>query len=146
MTRRIQPQAPDRAGTAGMSLLELLVVVAIAGILTLAALPGYRSYLLRAHRVEARSALLAVAAAQEAHYLHHDEYTPELTAAPPVGLGSRSVTDGGNYTITIDRADANAFTATAIAVGKQERDEHCARFSLDANGARTATHADCWLR
>ncbi len=129
-----------------MSLLELLVVVAIAAILTLAALPGYRAYLLRANRVEARSALLAVAAGQEAHYLHHREYTTQLTAVPPAGLGSSAVTDGGNYAITIDAADASTFTATAIAIGKQVHDAHCAQFGLDAAGARTATHHDCWSR
>ena len=144
--RHPQSQGPVRAVAAGMTLIELLVVVTLAAILALAALPGYRAYVLRANRVEARSALLAVAAAQETHYLHHNEYTTELTAAPPDGLGSRAVTEHGNYRLTIDSADANTFTATAIALGQQVRDEHCARFGLDAAGARTATHDDCWSR
>jgi type IV pilus assembly protein PilE len=129
-----------------MTLIELLVVVTIAAILTLAALPGYRAYVLRANRVEARSALLAVAAAQETHFLHHNEYTAELTAAPPDGLGSSSVSAGGNYTITINSTDSSSFTATAIAIGKQVRDTQCTQFGLDAAGARTATRNDCWSR
>ena len=87
--RHAQSQGPFLTAATGMTLIELLVVVAIAAILALAALPGYRAYVLRANRVEARSALLAVAAAQETHYLHHNEYTTELTAGPPDGLGSR---------------------------------------------------------
>jgi len=129
-----------------MTLIELLVVVSIAAILALAALPGYRAYVLQANRDEARSALLAVAAAQETHYLHHNEYTTELTAGPPDGLGSLAVTAGGNYRLAIDSVDASNFTATAVAIGEQVRDEHCARFSLDAAGARSATHVDCWSR
>jgi len=144
--RPAQSQGPVRTVATGMTLIELVVVVTIAAILALAALPGYRAYVLRANRVEARSALLAVAAAQETHYLHHNEYTTELTAAPPDGLGSSTVTGGGNYTITIDSADASTFSATAIAMGPQLRDEHCAQFGLDAAGARTATHDDCWSR
>ncbi len=144
--RQVQSQGPVRAVATGMTLIELLIVVAIAAILAVAALPSYRAYVLRANRVEARSALLAVAAAQETHYLHHNEYTTELTPAPPDGLGLRTLTEGGNYRLTIDRADADTFTATAIATGKQVRDEQCAQFGLDAAGARTAIQDDCWSR
>ena len=144
--RHAQSQGPFLTAATGMTLIELLVVVAIAAILALAALPGYRAYVLRAKRVESRSALLAVAAAQETHYLHHNEYTTELTAGPPDGLGSLAVTAGGKYRLAIDSADASNFTATAVAIGEQVHDEHCARFSFDAAGARGATHDDCWSR
>lgn len=144
--RHAQSRGPTRTVATGMTLIELLVVVTIAAILALSALPGYRAYLLRANRVEAKSALLAVAAAQETHHLHHHEYATELTAAPPDGIGSLVVTAGGNYRLAIDSADASNFTASAVAIGEQVRDVHCARFSLDAAGVRSATHDDCWSR
>ncbi len=129
-----------------MSLIELLVVVALIAILTVAALPSYRAYAVRAHRVEAAAALLALSAAQEKFYLQNNTYATELTDAPPDGLGLQAVTAGGFYDIEIDSADAAGFGATATAKGGQADDTHCALFTIDQTGARSATSPDCWSR
>lgn len=133
-----------RDPASGMSLIELVVVVAIVAILTTAAIPAYRDHMLRAHRVEARSALLGLAAAQEIHFLQQNVYSTELEAAPPAGLGLQAVTASGYYGIAIDSADGSTFRATATAQGNQARDVRCASFGLDAAGARTATQPECW--
>jgi type IV pilus assembly protein PilE len=135
-----------RAWASGMTLIELIVVVAIVAILTTAAIPAYRDHVLRSHRVEARSALLGLAAAQEIHFLRQNAYSSELEAAPPAGLGLQAVTASGYYGIAIDSADDSTFRATATAQGSQVRDEQCAQFGLEATGARTATQDDCWSR
>ncbi len=80
-------QACNRARMPGMTLIELLVVVALVAILTFAAVPSYRAYAVRAHRVEATTALLALSAAQEKFYLQNNTYTAELADAPPDGPG-----------------------------------------------------------
>lgn len=129
-----------------MTLIELLVVVALAAILAFAAVPSYRAYAVRAHRVEATTALLALAAAQEKFYLQNNTYTAELADAPPEGLGMQAVTESGYYDIEIDAADAVGFTATATAKGGQADDTHCATFTIDHTGARSATSTDCWSR
>lgn len=134
--------APQR----GWSLLELLAVVAVVTILTLAAVPGYRAAMLRTHRGEATAALLALAAAQEHFHRQQQRYASEIEAAPPDGLGLEPVTAGGRYSIAITAADAATFAATATAQGRQAQDTHCAEFRIDATGARTATSADCWTR
>jgi type IV pilus assembly protein PilE len=129
-----------------MSLIEVLVVAAILAVLTLVAVPGYRTYVVRSHRVEAMSALLALAAAQETHFLRHNTYTAQLTAAPPDGLGMQPVTASGFYTLAIVSADAETFGATATATGAQASDTQCPAFSIDQSGTKSATRPGCWSR
>jgi len=135
-----------RATCSGLTLAELLTALAIVGVLAVLAVPGYRMQVLRSHRIEATSALLAVAAAQEKFYLQNNSYSATLTAAPPAGLGLQDTTPGGFYSIAILHADSDEFTATAAATGSQAADTHCAEFSIRAPGVRAATHADCWSR
>ena len=130
----------------GWSLLEMLVVVTVFAILTLSAVPAYRSAMLRAQRTEATAALMALAAAQERFHVQHHTYAGEIAAAPPDGLGLPPITEGGRYAIDITSADAATFTATATARGQQARDAGCAEFRIDAAGVRSATTADCWPR
>lgn len=128
----------------GVTLIELVVVVVIIAILATIAIPSYRQFLLRSHRAEATVALLSVAAAQEKFYLQNNTYTTELTDAPPDGLGLPVTTENGYYDIAIDAADADSFTVTATATGGQTEDSHCAEFSIDQAGTRTASSSDCW--
>lgn len=130
----------------GWSLIELMVAVAVLAALSLAAVPAWRAAMLRAHRVEATSALVSLATAQERFHLQHHTYAADLEAAPPDGLGLPAVTSAGRYAIAITEADASRFAATATAQGHQSQDVRCAEFSLDSTGLRTATHADCWAR
>lgn len=129
----------------GFTLIELMIVVIVAAILVAIAVPSYRQYVLRSHRTEAKAALLNLAAAQEKFYLQNNTYTEELADAPPDGLGIPATTEHGYYTIAIAAgADETAFAATATATGSQASDTHCASFSIDQAGVRTATNADCW--
>jgi type IV pilus assembly protein PilE len=138
--------ANHAASHSGWSLIELLVVVAVLAILTLYAVPTYRSAMLRAQRTEATAALLALAAAQERFHLQRHIYASEIDSPPPDGLGLQSITEDGRYAIAITTADAATFAASATAQGQQARDTHCAEFGIDATGARTATNNDCWTR
>jgi type IV pilus assembly protein PilE len=130
----------------GLTLIELMVVVVIVTILAMIAVPGYRQYVLRTNRTEAKRTLLDVAAAQERFYLQNNTYAgpSALETAPPAGLGIPGTTQNGHYAIVINAGDANAFTATATAQGGQARDARCASFTIDHAGAKTATSADCW--
>lgn len=130
--------------TAGFSLIELLVTLAILSILTTIAVGGYREYMRRANRVEATSTLLRIAAAQEKFYVQNGRYamTAELAPAPPAGLGIAR-TERGYYTLAITVPAAGAavgYTATATVepTSAQRDDENCWVFAIDERGLRAA--------
>ena len=136
----------ERPRQLGMTLIELMIVVVVVAILASIAVPSYRNYVLRTHRTEAKSALLALAAQQEKFYVQNNRYadTAEIDDAPPGGLGMPTTTENGWYTIAIVDGDAAGFSATATATGGQSEDTHCASFSIDETGDRGATNDDCW--
>jgi len=143
---------PASAAVHGFALIELMVVLAITAVLAALAVPAYHSHVLRAHRVEAKSALLGLAAAQERFYLQHLRYATqfELGMAPPDGLGIATATAEGRYRLAIEAADASTFTASAAAAGAQRDDLRCRVFAIDAHGTRSASDAagdpasHCW--
>lgn|SRR5690606_6978921 len=142
---------------AGITLIELMVVLVVVAILAAIAVPSYRDYVMRANRADATAALLRIAAAQEKFYLQNNRYATnaQLGAAPPNGLGIAG-TERGYYTIRIDNATTTGFTAvaTASAAGGQQRDTRCRSFSINETGTRSATNsegstsatitAECW--
>lgn len=136
-----------------MSLLELMIVMVVVTILASVTLPSYRSHALRVHRVEAKSALLNLAATQEKFYLENNTYATDaqLTGSPPDGLGLSATTENGWYTIAIaNGANAAGFSATATATGAQTADGDCATFTINQLGQKTATKSGgsastvCW--
>lgn len=125
----------------GVTLIELLVVAMIVAIVASTAMPSYRRTVLRTHRVEAQTALLNLAAAQERFYLQNNRYAgqPVLSTAPPDGLGLPGTTGNGRYTIAIATASTTAFSATASTTGAQTADGDCATFSINSLGVKGAT-------
>lgn len=145
-----------RSRESGVTLLELMAVVVIIGILASIAIPSYRTYLLRAQRTDATTALLRVAAAQEKFYLQNNTYASDdlLTKAPPDGLGI-SQTEHDYYALKITKEDNltvdYVVTATARSGGAQSKDSQCVTFTIDQAGTRKAADAgdadttgNCW--
>jgi type IV pilus assembly protein PilE len=137
----------------GVTLIELMIVIVIVAILASIAVPSYRNYVLRSHRVEAKAALLNLAAAQEKFYVQNNTYATntQLTTAPPNGLGLASTTENGWYTVAIaNGANAAGFSATATATGTQTEDGDCATFTINQLGVKSATKSGggastaCW--
>jgi type IV pilus assembly protein PilE len=135
----------------GITLLELLIVLTVVGIMAALVLPGYRGYMLRVHRSEAMTALLQVQAAEETFYQRHNNYTDDIAAAAPAGLGMSSTSTSGKYGLSIAlSADGQTFVATATPArgGGQEADEDCLAFSIDVRGRRavsgTRDARSCW--
>lgn len=136
----------------GVTLLELMIVVVIVGTLAVAAVPAYRGYTERAHRTEAKSALLRLATNQERWYLQHNSYTSNFA---DLGFGETGLTENGVYTIDfVVEPSTTKFTARARPTpggGRngvdQTRDTDCAELTINEQGIRTASpdpKGDCW--
>ncbi len=153
------PGGPWR-GASGVSAIELIIVLAIVGILAGLSVPAYRAHVLRANRGEARAALLGLATAEEKFYLQCNEYTSALnaaaaTACSPGSLRFPAASERGYYTLAVTSADASGWTATATAVATlpQYSDTRCRKFQLNSTGAKTARNSgnsandsECWNR
>ncbi len=136
----------------GFTLVELLVAVVIASILMAIAVPGYRTYVQRTQRTEARQALTQARAAQERFFLQYNRYAGTLQESPPAGLGLPAITQNGLYDMTVAlTAGGFRLEARARPDGGQRDDARCVALSIDESGLRSAANADgldtteeCW--
>ena len=139
----------------GVTLIELLTVITVLGILAAIAVPGYRQYLLRANRTDAKTALMQLQAAQEKFYLQNNAYTDKILDAPPTGLGLTDTTTHGFYKLRVDlikvgEVDGQGFKAyaTPITGRGQSDDKKCDEFSIDDAGKKDASGSlgpiACW--
>jgi len=121
----------------GFTLVELMIVVAIVGILAAVALPSYRQYVIRAARVQAQAELLELAALQEKIYLNDNAYTSKVADAyngtASGGLGKTGgTTKDGRYTISLvtscntlqamSGSTSQSFVLAAVPSGPQAED------------------------
>ena len=135
--------------TAGITLIELMIVVVIIGTLAAVAIPAYRGYTERVQRTEAKEALLALVTNQESFRLTNNTYTTDLDALGFPG----GCTDNCVYTIDfIVAPDTRRFTARARPTPgggtnsvDQTLDENCQWFTITASLVRDAGPGDdCW--
>jgi type IV pilus assembly protein PilE len=147
----------------GFTLVELMITVAVVGILAAIALPNYTQYVQRSHRSNARNTLL-----QAAQWM---ERASNSTGAYPIDVvppgvspipASLLAVEGARYTVTIPTSTATTYTFRAIPAASQTSDpcetlvlnHQNARTTLNsaATGARTAANialqsdAQCWQR
>ena len=64
----------------GFTLIDLIVAVAIVGLLVAIALPSYTAFVQKARRSDATSALVQLAIAQEKHRSNNPQYTADFNA------------------------------------------------------------------
>ena len=72
----------------GFTLIELMIVVAIIGILAAIAIPNFRNYQLKAKTSEAKVNLSAIATSQESYFAEYDTY--KICAANPAAVPGRT--------------------------------------------------------
>ncbi len=92
----------------GFTLIELMIVVAIIGILAAIAIPQFSSYRARAQDSAAKSTLKNLATAQEDYYVQEDMYTNVIG-----NLSTSGYVPDDDVTVAIATADVDSWSATA---------------------------------
>ncbi len=142
----------------GLTLVELMVVVAVMAIIATIAYPIYTNQVQKTRRADAKVVLESVAMAEERFYTINGSYTDDYTElftgtlAIAAGLdwpctdGDTCNTSRGYYVIDIGHGtDDQDFTVTADASssGPQAGDTACPSFTINHQGVKTPA-SGCW--
>jgi type IV pilus assembly protein PilE len=165
-------QLRTRTRASGFTLIELMIVVAVASILVAIAVPTYQNQIRHSRRTDAKTALLDMAVRQEKYLTLGNTYTATASnvgySALPTLIGSgyynMYVCIGTATTSTATTAPCTAVTGTTgtsfvvsaipVAGSSQAGDSQCLYFAVDNTGTQysanstagtgTVTTSTCW--
>lgn len=143
----------------GMSLIELLIVMAIVGVLATLAYPSYASYILKARRAEGQAALFEAMQQQERYYTENNRYLPfsadtgapdgarfRWWSGPSARESAYEISARSCPGLGLERCiELRAAPGTSRVDGRF-RDAQCDTLILDSTGRRSATGDGqrCW--
>ncbi|PWQ98930.1 type IV pilin protein [Leucothrix arctica] len=158
----------------GFSLIELMITVAILGILSAITVPSYMKYVQKTKRTEAKAEVLRLAQLQESYYVQNLSYAVATNGTGGLGFtGATVTTETGLYTASVQGYGADGTTtcsgdsvtpcvsyiveALVVSTASQSQDTACANgFRLSNTGAKqarsssdtawtsTAARDECW--
>ena len=139
-----------RAGersSAGFTLIELMITIAILAIIVGVAIPSYNQYVLESGRADGKSTLLQASQTLERCFTRYSAYND---ANCPLADGSTITSENDKYQVTVD-STATTFDLTAAPQGGQTKDTDCGNLTLDHTGRKGAKGGfeddvveECW--
>lgn len=150
MRSRLRGRVPPLAAPAGWTLTELLVVLAILGILLALAVPAYQQQQRQVRRGDARTALQQLQLDQARYRSDHERFATTM-----VELGwPHDRSPQGHYQLRLDQASAQGYVAEAIPLGGQAADTACHPMRLawrevatvvySSGSSQNSDPAACW--
>jgi type IV pilus assembly protein PilE len=142
---------PERLES-GVTLMELMVVVAIVGVLAAIAYPAYTQFMMQANRTDATKTMQLWAQSLQRCYSANFTYAGCTVQGNIVNDTSVLQTPNAYYSITFGIPDPQDYTLTAAAIAPpQTNDNQCFQFTLSSSGQVAAvdnsandTTVACW--
>ena len=144
--------------SAGFTMIEMMITIAIVGILAAIAYPSYTKSTLKTRRSDAAATALTIQVAQEKFRGSCAFYAQSLGTSNSCGttaalstVKAPSVSGEGYYTmsITANSATGNAYEIKATATGGQAADTDCTALTLTFNSTNPTglkAPAACWAK
>lgn len=125
----------------GFSLIELMIVIAVVGILAAIALPAYSQYVIRAKRNAAMAQMVELANREQQYFQATRAFADKATLVSNGYLLPDEVADRYTWNVTVGSATVPTYTITFTGTGPQATDG-----ALTLDQAGTKTPADKWKR
>lgn len=134
----------------GFTLMELLIALAIVGLLAAVAIPNYQAYVKKGQRSEAQAALTELAQYMQRHYTNSGSYYADAVSKslPKLPFSQLPKTGTAFYTFALVIENSEQFKLTATPQGSMA-DDACGTLTLHSNGNKSqsqGTLKQCWKR